>query len=91
MRSEIAATTRRRRTPGVERHGRLDAAGEAGELRVGDEARPRVDDLVAAVDVGEGELFEQPDRSRSDGDPVALDADVGGEALARAASAVWSG
>ena len=66
-----------------EGHRDLAAAGQAGELGVGDEARPRVDDLVATVDVGQGELFEQTHRPRSARHPLGSHTDVGGEALAQ--------
>ena len=66
------------------------AAGEPGELRVGDEARPRVDDLVAVVDVREGELFEQADGARPDGDASPARRRRLAAKRSRSASAVWS-
>ena len=81
-----ALAQRRDDRVGIERlaaqgHGRLDAAGETGELRVGDEARPRIQDLVAGIDVGQGELFQQADGAVAHGDTLAPDTDVFGEAL----------
>ena len=58
-----------------QRHHDLLGHHDAGELRVGDEARPRVQHLVARTGVGECQLLQQPDRAGSNRDVIAGHAD----------------